>query len=322
LTEINGILNTLLDTSSTCSGTWYKLLIRAVSPAGSTQAEYLFATLNPDGSTIAPLAGQPDASAQADLVGGLRTQLSSPQMLRKLHVLLPSACAALLLMLVVLLLRSLRNRLGLPTLTSLPTNVNGVTSSAIGRALHPGVTTNRRCADRWSNAAIHDCIVGSNCALFVGPDMNASSAANIAIGSNNAPVSTTNSGDTVGSACTSGSNSAQMLLVEPRYSLAMGPQNGSDSSSSCNHLDSQLAYACTHLPTQLAKSTQMAQNESLLRSLENAYEDCSALAWAQMQSNATNESSSKLSIAKQNMSSFRPSTNVPIDNLHNNWRFT
>lgn len=37
-------------------GTWYNLLIGAHSDAGSTEAEYLFATLTESGATIAPMS--------------------------------------------------------------------------------------------------------------------------------------------------------------------------------------------------------------------------------------------------------------------------
>ena len=44
------------------SGTWYNLLIGAHSDAGSTEAEYLFATLTEAGATVSPLSASASAS--------------------------------------------------------------------------------------------------------------------------------------------------------------------------------------------------------------------------------------------------------------------
>lgn len=80
------------------SGTWYNLLIGAHSDAGSTEAEYLFATLTEGGATISPLS----ISSMAESPEG--------RMRRYLQMFLPvvSIFVAFIVILVLLLLLSFR----------------------------------------------------------------------------------------------------------------------------------------------------------------------------------------------------------------------
>ena len=81
-------------------GSWYNLLIGGHSDAGSTEAEYLFATLTEAGATVSPLS----ASASADLdSAGLRFR-------RYVQMFLPviSIFVAFVVLLAVLLLLSFR----------------------------------------------------------------------------------------------------------------------------------------------------------------------------------------------------------------------
>jgi hypothetical protein len=62
---VNPALETTYTVSDLFSGTWYNLLIAAHSEAGSTEAEYLFATLTEAGATVSPLS----VSVESDAAG-------------------------------------------------------------------------------------------------------------------------------------------------------------------------------------------------------------------------------------------------------------
>lgn len=97
-------VNPMLETytvSDLYSGTWYNLLIGAHSDAGSTEAEYLFATLTEAGATVSPLSASSAAADGAD---------SALRLKRYIHMFLPVICifVAFVVILVLLLLVSFR----------------------------------------------------------------------------------------------------------------------------------------------------------------------------------------------------------------------
>lgn len=99
-------LNPLLETytlSDLYSGTWYNLLIGAHSEAGSTEAEYLFATLTEAGATVSPLSASSASQDVTDSAAAIRLK-------RYIHMFLPVICifVAFVVILVLLLLVSFR----------------------------------------------------------------------------------------------------------------------------------------------------------------------------------------------------------------------
>lgn len=311
--------------------------MRAVNPAGATQAEYVFSTLTMDGSTIAPPAGQPDASAQADLVGNLRTQFSAPHMLRRLHVLLPSACAALLLLLVVLLLRSLRARLALPIMT-VP-GPNSAQQLAHARSVATLARHNTLSQSFASNNVIGGCAslvasdpwsaVRNNCPSSNVCDTNTMNGDSTGAGTIGGIVSEPNSDCTNATNSTSMTCNSQQMLMETRYAMPINHSTlGSSDGPGCAHLDSQLAYACTHLPQQCLQHVQQQQQaEKTLRAqLENNYEDtCTAGGggWPQKQNPimTTGNRSSSAIMPGSALSSFRAANAAELDSFQS-WRFS
>ena len=136
-------------------------MVRAVNQAGATQAEYLFSTLNTDGSTIAPISSyEQDADGNLmnnEINSGFRLMNLNVTgtrylLLQKLNIVLPILCGVAVLSLAAVIVCSYQGKLFTTTNASMCDERNQVT----------GILGNSNCST--SSASTNNTAIGMNAA--------------------------------------------------------------------------------------------------------------------------------------------------------------